>query len=370
MGYSDWSYAEAVRNGVPIIPAQLQRGQPTSWFMRGDIEISTKHLNAALKILAKKGIKARKVRDLPSGYTLVRIDGADLQTVADDLRRDLNDDTAADVNLVIGAAAVPWLGPAGPPRPAPAVTPSKLAAGEGVTVAILDTGIVAGASLPDWLAESLQPVGADDAESPDAGPAAGHGLFLAGLVALAAPRCRIVARRVMDSFGLTDGATVVTALEELLGENVDLFLLGGGGYTRDDRIPRSLEAMVSEVAATGALFVAPAGNSGSERPSWPAALEDAVGVGSLDQARNASSFSNRGGWVDAWERGENLTSTYIIGHQVGPAERPVHFQGYATWSGTSMAAALVTGRVAAAMSREGIAARPALLQNYGGPTPV
>jgi hypothetical protein len=49
-----------------------------------------------------------------------------------------------------------------------------LTGGEGVTVAMLDTGIVAGASLPDWLAESLQPVGPDDTESPDAGPAAGR----------------------------------------------------------------------------------------------------------------------------------------------------------------------------------------------------
>ncbi len=126
------------------------------------------------------------------------------------------------------------------------------------------------------------------------------------------------------------------------------------------------------------LIVAAAGNHGKtdqhHTPVWPAALPDVVAVGASSEP--GSEFSPNLPWVTCTAPGVNVVGAYLH-HAVTmptrlpprlaredtdarmlPAGRiapqdttgdPVRFDGYARWSGTSFAAATVSGAVAAAM---------------------
>ncbi|MEN3535875.1 S8/S53 family peptidase [Microbispora sp. ZYX-F-249] len=221
-------------------------------------------------------------------------------------------------------------GPGGPPAPAAA---PPYAPGEqcDVTVAVLDTGLAPHPWLAPWYSDDI-------AETPDADGdgvrdrQAGHGTFVAGLILRQAPGVRLRALRLLDSDGVSDEAALLRSLATLRGARADVVNLSFGGHTFDDAPPLGL----AEALAGFPAVVACAGNTASPRPFWPAALPGVVAVGALDGDARAE-FSAYGPWVDVWAPGVGLTSSFL---EYGD------FRGYATWSGTSFAAALVTGALA------------------------
>jgi subtilisin family serine protease len=89
------------------------------------------------------------------------------------------------------------------------------------------------------------------------------------------------------------------------------------------------------IESAGPVIVAAAGNAASSEPEYPAAenVDGLIAVGASTQADALASFSNRGSWVHVAAPGVGVFSSAPGG-------------GYATWSGTSMATALVAGEAA------------------------
>ena len=247
-------------------------------------------------------------------------------------------------------------------------------------------------------------------------PYAGHGTFIAGLLAAVAPNTDITVCN-----GLNDaGAVLESEFGNRLFEAVDkhgwpdiLSLSAGTCNGRTDGL-LGVESFMRELRDRGTLLVAAAGNNASATPFWPAAYAglpeyaDAVlSVGALrSDGEFGACFTNHGPWVTAYAPGERLTGVlaglrtpvpYVYQHSTydscrfgfrynctcrhphhtgllseerentgGAADR-VTFEGCAQWSGTSFAAPVAAGMVAAHMTahkeRDPRAARRQLLSS-------
>jgi hypothetical protein len=244
--------------------------------------------------------------------------------------------------------------------PDPALT-SDRAAGEGVKVVVVDTGLdPEAAGTHQWMNgvtgepdPAIQP--------PDLLPYAGHGTFIAGIVRAMAPRAEVFVRAFFDRVGAIFESDLVMALDKVLTEDApDIISMSAGTWTFDPTGLLSFHAFYENRLRhhKGVALVVAAGNDGDRKPFWPAAAPWTVSVGALaPDWRSRADFSNFGGWVDVYAPGENLVNAYPTGtytYQEPPnVPGKADFAGMASWSGTSFSTPLVAGLIAARMSKTG-----------------
>ena len=207
--------------------------------------------------------------------------------------------------------------------------------GQGVTVAVLDTGVVfthtalAGHLLPgyDVLDPDAPPL--DVPSTTGSNAAVGHGTGVAGIIAAVAPDARIMPIKVLGSdgwgteFGLVEG--IRYAVDH--GAQVINLSLGMTSYSRAvaDALDYAAEHDVTVVAA--------AGNTGTTTLTYPASDPNVLAVAATDANDDKATFSAYGPSIGLSAPGVDILSTYYNG-------------GYALWSGTSVAAPFVSGEAA------------------------
>ena len=220
-------------------------------------------------------------------------------------------------------------------------------------VIVLDTGLAGTTDLPVFLHRSaVSKATALDADVPDVNqdrwldPVAGHGTFIAGIIERIAPGCAVEVRRVLGPQGEGIESDVVAAIDNvaLADKTPDFLSLSFGGYVWE-RAPM-LSAAVLRAQQRGIVVVASAGNDGTCRPSFPAAIPGVVSVGAIGPDGPAW-FSNYGDWVRACAPGVDVVSAFFAsfdGLEVPSAGRDIDsFRSWATWSGTSFATPAVVG---------------------------
>jgi Subtilase family len=257
--------------------------------------------------------------------------------------------------------------PASEPEPAPPgampdPAPNKdRAAGKGIRVVVVDTGLdpdAAGSHL--W----MRGVTGDPdtaVQPPSLLPYAGHGTFIAGIVRSMAPQAEVVVRAIFGEHGAIFESDLVIELDRVLADDSpDIISMSAGTYTFDATGLLSLEVFYESRLRhhKGVALVVAAGNDADRRAFWPAAAPWAVSVGALaSDWRSRAHFSNFGGWVDVYAPGENLVNAYPTGtyaYQEPPlAPAKADFAGMASWSGTSFSTPVVSGLIAARMSQTG-----------------
>jgi len=246
------------------------------------------------------------------------------------------------------------------PCPAPARD-----GGAGVLIGVCDTGLLADHASASWLngnvAGAVDPLGPLLSGGEHAIPKyCGHGTFIAGVARCQAPEASVyVANEFSYGGGLREWEVAQT-LQDLLTRNPQVVNLSAGTYCRNDWPPLSFLAFKSG----GVTLTCAAGNDATSREFWPAAFDWTVGVGALGaDRRHRAWFSNYGDWVNVYTLGEGLVNAFATGRYTyhEPPKRPAvqEFRGRARWSGTSFAAPLVAGLVAAAMSAGGRSAAAA-----------
>lgn len=210
-------------------------------------------------------------------------------------------------------------------------------AGEGVQVFVVDTG----ARLTHQEFAGRIDRGTNKArDRGDAGDAAdcqGHGTHVAGTIAGArlgvARQARIVPVRVLGCDGSGTNVDVIAGLDWVAknarGPAVVNMSLGGGAS-------KSLDNAVKDLVAKGIVVVVAAGNENTDACNGsPARALDAITVAASDKNDQRASFSNKGGCVDLFAPGQQITSAWHTGNAETRA-----------LSGTSMAAPHVAGAAA------------------------
>ena len=177
--------------------------------------------------------------------------------------------------------------------------------GEGVTVAVIDSGI----ELHDWLNGGYVAMPADfertvtvrDEDEDVLGQQAGHGVFLAGLILRQAPGATVKVLRVSDSDGRADVDAVAAAIGRAAAGGADIVNLSLGCFTRHNNPPWTLVQAIAELPNSTAV-VASAGNSSTSRSFWPGALpavsgsarsRRTTGAGRSPRTRTAARGSTR-----------------------------------------------------------------------------
>lgn len=233
--------------------------------------------------------------------------------------------------------------------------------GEGVSIYVADTGLLPGAqSSYSWLTGV---VGDPDPLAPAPGavipPYAGHGTFVAGVARCMAPQADVFVANVFSIAGSALESNLAQNLDAALDLGVDIFHLSITAPTRNEAPLVTIQEWLRLVRQyKGTVCVAAAGNNGSRLPCWPAAFPEVVSVGALaGDWRSRASFSDFGGWVDVYAPGRNLINAYATGpykcNDAPYAGQVRNFYGMAQWSGTSFSTPIVTGLIAARMSRTG-----------------
>lgn len=236
--------------------------------------------------------------------------------------------------------------------------------GAGVFVYVADTGLLADApATHPWLAgvtgdlDPLPPCDADGTQPIP--PYSGHGTFVAGVIRSIAPAAQVYVGKVFKTAGSALESDLVLDLDRALGLGVDIFNLSIATTTRQDLPLLAFGEFLRHLSSyKGVVCTVAAGNESSRRPTWPAALPGMVSVGALTRDGAAmAQFSNRGGWVDVYAPGRDHVNAYATGtytcHEHPLTGQQRKFYGMALWSGTSFSTPVVTGLIAARMSRTG-----------------
>lgn len=247
-------------------------------------------------------------------------------------------------------------------------------------VGVIDTGFIEGSSF-DWLDhvdfddDAVDPVLARGILHPDDG----HGTFVTGLILQEAPRAKVKMLRAIDAD--TDNAkqgndqAVADAIRKLGSDpRVKIISLSFFGGPWEDAPPPRIEIELRALRwrPEPVVVVAAAGNHPTDRKVWPGAFKHVIAVGAVDESSRylqgspppKASFSNHGGWVDAYANGVHALGPFL---RIGRADEHPAFDGSAFWSGTSFAAATVAGRIAQVAMDEGIDARRAAAWVLSGP---
>ncbi len=245
-------------------------------------------------------------------------------------------------------------------------------AGEGVTIAVLDTGVdlghpdlqgalwtnpdeVAGNGRDDDRNGYVDDVHGADVVDGDGDPADrnGHGTHVAGIIAARAGngvgvsglagRSQLMVVRVLDARAGGDTGKVAAGIRYAIAEGAKVINLSLSGPASSGE----LDEAVDEAERAGVLIVSAAGNTGKDLglvPSYPASLPDpnVVAVAASDSGGALARLSAFGRGVDVAAPGQEVLSTAMGG-------------GYEWRTGTSMASPHVAATLALLL-----AARPDL----------
>ncbi len=225
--------------------------------------------------------------------------------------------------------------------------------GEGVRVAVIDSGVHAGHPHVGEVAGGvfIAPNGAEEGDFTDR---LGHGTAVAAAIREKAPDAKIWAVRVFGTRLSTTTSTLVRAIEWAGGRSVDLINLSLG--TQKPEYRKAMEAAVRSAAEKGSLVVSPAEHEGRE---WlPGCLPGTAGV-ELDWGCGREELRVRG--VGGGEAGTEGLSARALRFRASGYPRPIPgVSPELNLKGVSFAAANVTGFLArgleGGMGMEGLVA--------------
>ncbi len=205
--------------------------------------------------------------------------------------------------------------------------------GQGISVAVLDSGVIASGALSGRNIMQIDLIG-------ESSYAAAHGTAVASIIAGGdatgvAPAVDLMSIKVMSNAGTGDSFTLAKGIIEAVDRGAQIINMSLGSNS-DSFVVRQA---VKYAAERGVLLVAAAGNDARQGLLYPARYEDVIAVAGVDFNSKHLYFSNRGSAVDIAAPGAGVAATGAGGETIG-------------FSGTSVASPFVAGAAAEVWARD------------------
>ncbi|MBB4945100.1 subtilisin family serine protease [Kitasatospora gansuensis] len=230
--------------------------------------------------------------------------------------------------------------------------------GQGVKVAVLDTGI--DADHPDLAGRVLdarnftsETTGTPDTDVHDA---VGHGTFVASEIAGTgaasqgaqrgvAAEAGLLVGKVLDDYGSGTDSQIIAGMQWAVDSGADVASMSlGSAEPTDCTDPMSVAAQ-NLAKSSKTLFVVAAGNLGRyQSVSSPGCAPDVLTVGAVDSVDRTASFSSRGSVTGVHTLKPEIAAPGVDVTAAAAGGRGVY--AYTAMSGTSMATPLVAGAAA------------------------
>lgn len=212
-----------------------------------------------------------------------------------------------------------------------------------IVIAVIDSGIdLAHPEFAGRIAPGYDFVNRDSDPTDDNG----HGTHVTGIIAMAldgtgsvgmCPACTIMPLKVLNADNRGNTSNAVRAILHATDQGARVINLSLG-TVNNSAIMRDA---IAYAHAHGVVVVASVGNYGSNVARYPAAYAEVLAVGATGLDDGVWAQSNYGAWVDVAAPGVTIYSTALDGAQ----------HTYASMSGTSSAAAFVSGLAALVLSQ-------------------
>ncbi|MBQ7975111.1 MAG: S8 family serine peptidase [Clostridia bacterium] len=211
--------------------------------------------------------------------------------------------------------------------------------GNDVVVGVIDSGCYAH---PDLANNLLAGRNYTSSDIENTGDNIGHGTYVSGIIAAesngeytdgVSHKAKIVPLKCFDK----GASTTVSMISDAIYDAVDLYdcdVINLSFGIPKSIITKTLELAIQYAIKNNCIVVAAVGNDGASTEYYPAKYDDVIGVGSIDEGGEISSFSQHNSTVDCVAPGRGINSVSI--------------DGYSGNSGTSFAAPHVAAMAAIA----------------------
>lgn len=210
--------------------------------------------------------------------------------------------------------------------------------GEGVKIGIIDSGV--DLYHPDLAGRVKKYINFTSSDKNFVFDENGHGTHVAGIIAAnrdgrgvvgVAPMASLYVAKAFGKNGMADDETVAKSLEWMMDNKVDIINMSFSS----NNLP-VYEDRIKEAYRRGTVIVCAVGNVGNLRKKelgYPAKFDETISVAAVDAGGKVSAFSAKHINADIAAAGSQILSCYPGGK-------------YARFSGTSMAAPIISGAAA------------------------
>ncbi len=222
--------------------------------------------------------------------------------------------------------------------------------GAGIKVAVIDSGVdlahpglkggfVAATQMWDYVDNDAVPT-----EKGVLGTGAyGHGTNVASIILQIAPKAKIMPIRVLGPNGSGDVLSVASAISFAVSKGAKVINLSLGSSVASAAVTNAINAATSK----GVYVISSSGNEGVQKITYPATHASA-------DTTTAGKFSVSVGSVNSLDEKSNFSTYGLTLEMVAPGEvvyGPVPGNRLGAWSGTSMAAPMISGAIALALAQ-------------------